>query len=185
MEIMLKLGFSRCEGDQAVFYRRCGKTNVLIIVLVHVDDCSIVGKSKVLISRFKVKIAKSVEITDMGELHWILGIEVHRIHEEQKLLLSQKSYIDSILQCYSFEDQKPVSTPMDPNIQLTSAQSPSTTEELGAMHNVPYHEAVGSLMYMTLGTRLDICFAIQTISRFNSKPGLAHWEAVVMNFCLH
>jgi hypothetical protein len=35
-----------------------------------------VGKSKVLIERFKVEMAKFVEITDMGELHWILGIEV-------------------------------------------------------------------------------------------------------------
>ena len=67
---------------------------------------------------------------------------------------------------------------MDPSIRLTSAQSPSTTEELGAMRNIPYHEAVGSLMYATLGTRPDICFAVQTVSRFNSKPGLAHWEAV-------
>jgi hypothetical protein len=76
VEIMTKLGFSRCKGDQAVFYRRCKKTNMLIIVLVHVDDCSIVGKSKALIKRFKVEIAKFINITDMGELHCILGIEV-------------------------------------------------------------------------------------------------------------
>ena len=151
---------------------------MLIIVLVHVDDCSIVGKTKVLIARFKVEIAKFVEITDMGELHWILGIEVRRIREEKKILLSQKSYINSILQRYNFDELKPVSTPMDPNTRLTSAQSPSTTEKLGAMRNISYHEAVGSLMYATLGTRPDICFAVQTVSRFNSKPGLAHWEAV-------
>src|SRR5271168_4197366 len=86
--------------------------------------------------------------------------------------------IDSILQCYGFEDLKPVSTPMDPSNWLTSTQSPSTTEEVAALCHVPYHEAVGSLMYATLGTRPDICFAVQTVSRFNSKPGLAHWEAV-------
>ena len=176
--IMTKLGFLLCEGDQAVFYRRCEKTNVLIIVLVHVDDCRIVGKTKALIARFKVEIAKYVDISDMGELHWILGIEVCRTREEQRILLSQISYIDSILCHYSFEDLKPTATPMDPNIQLTSAQSPSTTKELAVMCNVPYHEAVGLLMYATLGTQPDICFAVQTISRFNSKPGLAHWEAV-------
>ena len=96
-------------------------------MLVHVDDCSIVGKTKALVARFKIEIAKYVEITDMGELHWILGIEVRRIREERRILLSQKSYIDSILRRYSFEDLKPVSTPMDPNIRLTSAQSPSTS----------------------------------------------------------
>ena len=76
VEIMMKLGFERCEGDQAVFYRRCERTNVLIIVLVHVDNCTIVGKSLSLINRFKVEIVKYVDITDMGDLHWILRIKV-------------------------------------------------------------------------------------------------------------
>jgi len=46
------------------------------------------------------------------------------------------------------------------------------------MQDVPYHEAVGSLMYASLGTQPDISFAVQTLSRFASNPGLAHWEAV-------
>jgi hypothetical protein len=46
VDIMTKLGFERCEGDQAVFYRRCERTKVLIVVLVHVDDCTIVGKTR-------------------------------------------------------------------------------------------------------------------------------------------
>ena len=74
VEIMEKLGFSRCEVDQAVFYWRGeGK---LMIVLVHVDDCTIVANAQPLIMHFKIKIAKHVKITDLGDLHWILGIEV-------------------------------------------------------------------------------------------------------------
>jgi len=46
------------------------------------------------------------------------------------------------------------------------------------MRNVPYHEAIGSLMYASLGTRPDITFAVQTLSRFTANPGTAHWEAV-------
>ena len=88
---------------------------MLIVVLVHVDDCTIVGKSLVLVGRFKAEIAKYVEITDMGALHWILGIEVHHIQEDRKLLLSQKAYIELILWRYGFEDLKPISTPMDPS----------------------------------------------------------------------
>ena len=92
MEVM---GFKRCDVDQAVFYRRKGST--LIIVLVHVDDCTIAGTSIALILRFKIKIAKFVAITDLGELHWILGIEVKRIRENRSIHLSQKSYIESML----------------------------------------------------------------------------------------
>ena len=46
------------------------------------------------------------------------------------------------------------------------------------MCNIPYHEAVGSLMYASLGTHPDITYAVQTISCFSTKPGLAHWEAI-------
>lgn len=151
---------------------------MLMVVLVHVDDCTIVGSSDLLIEIFKVEIAKNVDITDLGKLHWILGIEVRQIREERKILLSQKSYIDSILRKYGFDNLKSVSTPMDPNIRLTTAQSPLTMEEFAQLRNVLYHEAVGSLMYVSLGTCPDICFTAQSVSRFNNKPGLTHWEVV-------
>jgi hypothetical protein len=93
-----------------------------------------------------------VDITDLGALHWILGIEVKRIREERKILLSQCSYIDSILHHYGLDDLKPTSTPMDLNAQLTSAQSPTTSDDITKMRDVPYHEAIGSLMYASLGT---------------------------------
>ena len=176
VEIMTKLGFLRCEVDQAVFYRRKGP--MLMIVLVHVDDCTIVGTSRDLIAKFKSEITKHVEITDLGEIHWILGIEICRNRERHTIHLCQRSYIDSSLRRYGFEDIKPVSLPMDTSIKLTSAQSPSTTEEIAQMKNIPYHEAVGTLMYASLGTRPDITYAVQTVSRFSKNPGNAHWEAV-------
>jgi hypothetical protein len=67
---------------------------------------------------------------------------------------------------------------MDMKIHLTSAQSPTSTEEIATMWNIPYHEAVGSLMYASLRTRPDIAFAVQTVSRFAMNPGMAHWDAV-------
>jgi hypothetical protein len=147
-------------------------------VLVHVDDCTIAATSITLIADFKIQIAKHVQITDLGELHWLLGIEIKRVREHRTLHLSQCSYLDSILRHYGLEDLKPVSIPMDTNIRLTTAQSPSTTSEFAQMRDVPYHEAVGSLMYAALGSRPDIAFAVQTVSRFSKNPGPVHWEAV-------
>ena len=75
-----------------------------------------------------------------------------------------------------------MSMPMDTSIQLTTAQSPSTTTDFAQMCDIPYREAVGSLMYAALGTRPNITFAVQTVSRFSIKPGPAHWEAVKQIF---
>jgi len=46
---MTDLKFARSKVDQAVFYQRDVGKGILIIVLVHVDDCSIVGSSQPLI----------------------------------------------------------------------------------------------------------------------------------------
>ena len=149
---MSELKFTRSEVDQAVFYRRDIGKGILIIVLVHIDDCSIVGLSQPLIDQFKIKIEKHMEITDLDALHWILEIEVKHICEERKILLSRHSYIDSTLHCYALDDIKPISTPMDSNIQLTSAQSPTMSDDIAKMCDIPYHKAMRSLMYASLRT---------------------------------
>ncbi|XP_070022089.1 secreted RxLR effector protein 161-like [Nicotiana tabacum] len=46
------------------------------------------------------------------------------------------------------------------------------------MKEVPYASAIGSLMYNMLCTRLDICFDVGMVSRFQSNNGWEHWTSV-------
>ena len=46
------------------------------------------------------------------------------------------------------------------------------------MSKVPYASAIGSLMYAMVCTRLDIAHAVGVVSKFMSRPGKQHWEAV-------
>ena len=46
------------------------------------------------------------------------------------------------------------------------------------MRNCPYASAVGSLMYVMLCTRPDICYAVRIVSRYQSNPGSEHWTTV-------
>jgi hypothetical protein len=71
---------------------------------------------------------------------------------------------------------------METSIHLSTSQSPATTAEFAQIRYVPYHEAVGSLMYASLGTWPDISFAVQTVSRFPMKPGLIYWDTVKQIF---
>lgn len=66
VEIMELLKFQRSDVDQAVFYRRTGQH--LMVVLVHVDDCTLIASSMALIVAFKAQIAKHVEITDHSSI---------------------------------------------------------------------------------------------------------------------
>ena len=172
-----ELGFARCKVDHAVFYRH-STDSALVIIVVHVGGCTIASLKHELIDELKMRIKEFVEITDMGELHWLLGIEVKRDREAHTILLSQHSYINSIIRCFGFEDLKPITTPMDPNAKLSTAQSPSTGAQYAAMRNIPYCEAVGALMYVMLGTRPDISYAVTMVLKFSSNPGMVHWDAV-------
>ena len=46
------------------------------------------------------------------------------------------------------------------------------------MRQIPYASAVGSLMYAMLCTRLDICYLVGMVSRYQSNPRPKHWQAV-------
>jgi len=72
--MLTHLGFLCCDVDQAIFFQYEGWA--IIIVLVHVDDCTIAATSITLIANFKVQISEHVDITDLGKLHWLLGIEI-------------------------------------------------------------------------------------------------------------
>ena len=67
---------------------------------------------------------------------------------------------------------------MDPSIQLSRSSSPKSIADTAHMKNIPYRAAVGSLMYLTIGTRPDIAFTVSTVAQFCQDPGLEHWEAV-------
>ncbi|XP_062094299.1 secreted RxLR effector protein 161-like [Humulus lupulus] len=45
------------------------------------------------------------------------------------------------------------------------------------MKDVPYSNAVGSMMYAMINTRLDIAYGIGLVSRFMRKPSPNHWKA--------
>ena len=56
-------------------------------MLVHINDCTIVATSQPLIIKFKIKITKYVDISDLGEFHWILEIKVHHVCKEHIIFL--------------------------------------------------------------------------------------------------
>ncbi|KAK9181230.1 hypothetical protein WN944_024367 [Citrus x changshan-huyou] len=57
-------------------------------------------------------------------------------------------------------------------------QSPKTSEEIEKMRRVPYVEAVGSLMYIMLCTRPDVCFAVEMVGPYDKKEDSKHKEFV-------
>jgi hypothetical protein len=51
------------------------------------------------------------------------------------------------MRCFSMHDFNPVSTPIAPHLNLSSAQCPTKDEDLKYMSKESYSSVVGSLMY--------------------------------------
>jgi hypothetical protein len=176
--IFESLYFQKCSVDQAVFYKKNKDKNEVTVVTVHVDNCTIAVSNLGLIDDFKAGLRKHVEVTDLGELHWMLGVEIKQDRHAGTIHMSQRAYIDSILNHYNLDELKPLSTPMDPAVCLTNDQSPANAAEHAIMRDKPYREAVGALNWASLATHPDIAFAVGTVARFAANPGIAHWDAV-------
>ncbi len=134
--IFISLGFQQCSVDQVIFHKsdKCKKElTVIVVPLVHVNDCTITATNAHLVEDFKASLCKHVEVTDLGALHWMLGIEIRWDRKASTIHLSQHAYINSILCHYHLADLKPLSTPMDTSTQLTVKQALVSTTEHTAM----------------------------------------------------
>ena len=114
----------------------------------------------------------------MGNLRWLLGIGIDRDRKNKTISFSQMAYIKKIIKCFEMEDAKPLLIPINPGHNLMKSQSPSSQQDVEEMKNIPYHDAVGSLMYAVVRTWPDIAYAMSYLARFMANPGRTHWEAV-------
>jgi Reverse transcriptase (RNA-dependent DNA polymerase) len=175
-KVLTEIGFQRLQCDHSVFvYQR---DDVRVIIPVHVDDLILASKSKEAILHVKTELKKRFKIHDQGPTTQILGIKLERDRTNRTISLSQPAYIQNLLEDYRMDKADPAFTPMPDGMRLSSKMSPVTTSEVERMKQIPYREAVGRLLYLSIATRPDIAYAVGVLCRFNSNPGEPHWNAV-------
>jgi hypothetical protein len=68
------IGFRKSKANPAVFYIHSGTH--IIILAIHVNNCTITGSSTTLLCDIKSKIKAKYEFTDLGAINWLLGIKI-------------------------------------------------------------------------------------------------------------
>ena len=175
--VLQEIGFGRVQSDRSVYvWQR--SDGFKVIVPVFVDDLTLASKSKAAIAEVKAALKKAFKLRELGPTSFLLGVAVTRNRSKRTLQLSQRQYIIEMLERFNMADCSAVSTPMDPGVRLCAAMSPQTPQEKAAMKDIPYINAVGALMYLSVATRPDISHSVGVLCRYNSNPGPAHWKAV-------
>ena len=170
-----ELKFKRSDGDPCLYVRHDG--NGLMLIALYVDDLLLAAKTRTQISWMKNMLRERFDMKDLGEARVCLGLEITRNRDERKLWLSQQSYMEKIVERFGMNESKPVATPMEePNSPDERLELISDNEETAT--DVPYREAIGSLMYLMIGSRPDIAYAVGKLARFCENPKWKHWIAV-------
>ncbi|KMQ94067.1 retrovirus-related pol polyprotein from transposon tnt 1-94 [Lasius niger] len=164
------------KANPCIYYR---KTKSFLLVLdIYVDDMFVLTNDDAMMDAVKARLSEQFRMTDLGEARHFLGIRISKNEATGELYLDQETYLRKVLERYGMSDCKPVSTPCDPNQKLTKKQMPMDSAEAKEMRNVPYREAIGSLLYASQGARPDIAYAVNLVSRFCQEPRRIHWTAV-------
>lgn len=155
--------------DLCAFVSRETKDRTYIVI--YVDDGLIVSNSENRICEILEIFAREFEIKVL-EVNLFLDIEI-KTCKSGAILLESTKYINHVIDKFNMSEANSVTIPADSNQNITMFKQASDN-----CVNVPYREAIGSLLFLVQTTRPDIAFSVITASQFVENPCKAHWNAI-------
>src|ERR1700722_13544574 len=168
-----KLGLVPSDKDNCVYFHR--SNNEMIIICLYVDDLFLFTASSRLLKQFKQGLKAKFEMEDLGEARLVLGMQIIRDRANRTLTISQQAYLEKLIEKLGLMNMNAVSTPMIPNAALVKAPSSHTASPQDISW---YQSVIGSLMYFSNGTRPDIAFTVNRLSKYSSNPDSTHTSAL-------
>ncbi|SCV74556.1 BQ2448_7585 [Microbotryum intermedium] len=171
------LGYTATGTDHCMYSRLDDRHRPHYIAL-YVDDLLIISPDLAEIERIISGLEQRYGVKRLGPAEYILSIQIRHL-DNGSIALSQERYIMDVLAQFHFDTTtRSTTVPMTPGLSLTTILGQGT-ERIRSW----YLQAIGSLLYISLGTRPDIAFAVSYLARFANNPGRCHWIAVKHVLC--
>jgi hypothetical protein len=163
------IGFYQSEHDPCLFMHATKKQ----LIIIYVDDMLLAAGDAHLMKELCDELLARFQCTIMGTPTYFLGMNLEYDRVRGVVHLSQRTYIDAIVEKYGLATAIPRTLPMQPGLVLVKREDNSDNlfSEYGSL--------VGALLFLAVCTRPDISFAVGSLTKFVSKPGLEHWRAAV------
>ena len=152
---MTSMGFTQLKTDYCCFIQWEEKS--FTIMIVWVDDILFFSNLDARNDQIEADLKSKFEVNTIKNPSMILGIKL--IQKPNQITLSQTHFIDSLLKKFALEEANPVTTPLDPNVNLNNdkMEDESNNQSEEVLHG--YATLIGYLMYLALGTQPDIAYA--------------------------
>jgi hypothetical protein len=124
---MISLGFTQLKTDYCCFIRR--ENGLFTIVIVWVDDILSFSISDAENNCIELELKSKFEVNSIGRPSMILGIKLAQ--NNHLISLSQSHFVESLLNKFGLENANPVSTPLNPNVNLDDDDPIESSKEQG------------------------------------------------------
>ena len=123
---------------------------------------SLEKKNKSILNQVKQELSKKFDIKVPTYIASLSGCNSEL---NEGISISQPMYTENFLHKLDMHNSKPVSSPVNHDVKLTTCEKPDD------MYNQRLYEAVvGSLLYLINETRPDIAFALSSAAWFCTSP---------------
>ena len=141
---------------------------IVVLIILYVDDLIITGSRSLLIDEVKEKLSTQFEMTDLGVLHYYLGMEIWQ--SNSTFFISQMKYVKGLITKYKMEDCRFSNFRLLPHAKLSRHDDTPKFESA-----TKFRQLIGSLWHLT-HTRPYISHAVGTLSQFSNDPHVSHWR---------
>ena len=91
--------------DQCIHQKVSGSK--ICFLILYMDDILLATNDKGLLHEVKQFLSKNFEMKDIGDASYVIGIKIHRDGFWRILGLSQKTYINKVLERFQMKDYSP------------------------------------------------------------------------------
>ena len=144
---------------------------LIVIIVVHVDDCIIAYNDDNFIKTFREQIESKYEITFTETPTQVLGIQLDHL-SDGSFTLRNTRLIDESVRTFGQENAHPKKIPMDPGTVLTIGEDTPDPK-------ISYLSLVGVLMWIMRCSRPDINVAVSMLASFSHCYTAAHYQAAI------
>lgn len=93
------MGFEENKVDQCIYLKFSGRKFTFLVL--YVDDILLASSYLGLLHETKLMLTKFFDMKDLGDTSFMLGIEIHIDRSHGVLSLSQRAYIDRVLERFN------------------------------------------------------------------------------------
>src|ERR1700759_2959721 len=178
-----KLGFNKLKSNAGIYILQ--DAGIILVIVLYVDNVLFMGNNRDSLMEKKRLFMKKWECRDLGPVSEYLGMSITRDRKNKTITIDQIKYAQKVVEQFEQTNCNDVTTPLPGGYHPQHAfieeiwYDKFSVRKYGEPKSTPkqlqtFQSIIGSLLYLTLGTRPDITHAVIIMSQFMANPTEEH-----------